>query len=420
MGAGALVRFWIAGALVACNVEPSAHDECHAELEAQAGCPAAALVVMSDFVSTQVALATPDGKTLCGSYFSTARAETTSTGFALSGDVVVPSTRPPSGRAVLIDRYGTNVVSFLVPSTGTILGQLAVGTGFESNPQDYLELDDRHALVSRWGQNPVPGQEPFDAGSDLLVIDTRALRIDARIALPAQEGFPPRPSGLVRVGTEAVVTLQRASTDVRSMGDGMLAGIDLDALAVAWTLTLRGLKNCGPVALAPDGAVGAVACTGFIDRTGAGSDIDQSAVVVLDVTTSPPSELRRLAAKDIAGGLLQNGLEFFAARRVLAKTQTALDGSANNRLLAIDLDVEDASHAAEVLLEARPNPTGAGQGVVFGGALCTPGCGDTCLLADADRRVLERWSIEGDVLVPLGAVSVTGTVGLPPRDLGGL
>lgn len=420
MNVRALVSLLLLLAAGACNVEPSAHDECRAALHAELGCPAAALVVTSDFVSTQVALTRLDGTTLCGSYVSTARAETTPVGFALSGDVVLPSTRPPSGRAVLIDRYGTNVVSFLEASTGKILGQLAIGTGFESNPQDYLELDERRALVSRWGQNPVPGHEPFDAGSDLLVIDTRGPRIEGRVALPAEDDFPPRPAGLARVGTAAVVTLQRASTDIRSMGDGMLAGVDLDALSVAWTLTLTGLRNCGALALAPDGALGAVACTGFIDRNGAGSDIAQSAIVVLDLTTTPPNELRRLPAAELAGGLLQNELEFFAPRRVLAKTQTALDGAANNRVLAVNLDAEVTSDAAQLLLEARPGAEGSGQGVVFGRALCTPGCGDVCLMADADRRVLQRWSIDGETLVPLGALALTGTVGLPPRDLAGL
>jgi len=409
----------LAAVLGACNVAPSAHDGCHADLHAEDGCPAAALVVTSDFVSTQVALTRLDGKTLCGSYVSTARAETTSVDFALSGDIVLPSSRPPSGRAVLIDRYGTNVVSLLEPSSGKILGQLAIGTGFESNPQDYLEIDERLALVSRWGQNPAPGHEAFDAGSDVLVIDTRALRIEGRIALPVQDELPPRPAGLVRVGDEAVVTLQRASTDIRRMGDGMLVGIELATRRVTWTLTLSGLENCGPLALAPDGAVGAVACTGFIDRTGAGSHSEASAIVVLDLTTTPPAELRRLPAASIAGGLLQNNLEFYASRRVLAKTQTALDGAANNRVLAVNLEAEDAN-AAESLLEARPSEDGAGQGVVFGGMLCSPGCGDVCLVADADRRVLERWTIDGETLVPSGALALTGTVGLPPRDLGGL
>jgi hypothetical protein len=73
-----------------------------------------------------------------------------------------------------------------------------------------------------------------------------------------------------------------------------------------------------------------------------------------------------------------------------------------------------------VLLEARPNGSGTGQGVVFGGMLCAPGCDGTCLVTDADRAVLERFTIDGDTLSPLGAVGIHGTVGLPPRDVGGL
>jgi hypothetical protein len=403
----------------ACNVEPTAHDECHATLAAASGCPAAALVVMSDYVSTQIGLTTLAGDTLCGSYFSTARAEATAVAFALSGDVALPSTRPPSGRAVVLDRYGTNVVSFLVAETGALLGQLAVGTGFESNPQDYLEIDTNRALVSRWGENPVPGQKAFDRGGDLLVIDTRALVIEGSIELP-RDDFPPRPAGLTRVGDQAVVTLQRASLDIRSMGDGMLVGVDLDALAVTWELPLEGLKNCGPLALAPDGAVGAVACTGYIDPDGIAESIDDSGLVVIDLSTEPPSELQRFPARELAGVSLQSELEFFAARRLLAKTQTALDGTGNNRLLAVELDAEDAADAAETLLEARPSASGAGQGIVLGGMLCTPDCGGTCLVADADRGVLERFAIDGDALTPLGARALKGTVGLPPREVGGL
>jgi hypothetical protein len=299
------------------------------------------------------------------------------------------------------------------------LGQLAVGTGFESNPQDYLEVDAQRALVSRWGENPVAGQVPFDHGGDLLVIDTEALAIEGSVALP-RDDFPPRPAGLTRVGREAVVTLQRAALDIRSMGDGRLVGVDLDELEVAWTVPLTGLKNCGALALAPDAAVGAVACTGYIDPNGVAVNLAESGIVILDFTTSPPSELRRFSALELAGDALQGDLEFFAPRRLLAKTQTALDAAGNNRLLAVDIDVEDAANAAVVLLEARPNDSGAGQGITFGGMLCTPGCGGICLVADADRGVLERFAIDGDALSHLDPLGVTGTVGLPPRDVNGL
>jgi hypothetical protein len=409
----------LGSALLACNVEPTAHDECHAKLSAASGCPAAALVVMSDYNSTQIALTTLSGDTLCGSYFSTARAEATPVAFALSGDVVLPSTRPASGRAVVIDRYGTNVVSFLVPETGVLLGQLAVGTGFESNPQDYLELDERRALVSRWGENPVPDQKPFDRGGDLLVIDSVGFAIEGRIPLP-HDDFPPRPTALTRIGEHAVVTLQRMSIDIRSMGDGRLVGIELDSLDIAWTLPLDGLKNCGALTVSPDGSLGAVACTGYVNRSGLAANLDDSGIVLFDLTSTPPVELRRLSAEVLAGVPLQAELEWFAPERLLAKTQTALDGDGNNRLLAVAIDADDAASAAEVLLEARPSGSGTGQGVVFGGMLCAPGCASTCLVADSDRGVLERFSIDGDTLSPLGALELHGTVGLPPRDVSGL
>jgi len=401
----------------ACNVSPVTHDECHATVARALGCPAAALVVMSDFVSTQIALTDPDGRTLCGSFISSARSETTPVSYALSGDAVLPSSAPTSGRAVVIDRYGTNVVSFLEPGTGRLEGQLALGTGFEANIQDYVELDDTRALVSRWGENPVPGEQPFDAGGDLLLIDTKGLEIRGSIALPRDEDWPPRPAGLTRVGDEVVVTLQRFSFDVRSQGDAMLVGIAGDAPSVSWTLPLTGLKNCGPLSLSPDGQLAALACTGFVNRTGAPVNLDESAVVLLDLATTPPSELTRFSAADVAGEPLQADVEFFSPRGVLLKTQTALGSALNNRILTLDLDVGPKS--VQTLLEARPSDDGAGQGVVYGGMLCSPGCGEHCLVADADRGVLERWAITQDGLLPEPPLAIGGSVGLPPRDVGG-
>lgn len=400
------------GAL-ACNVAPATHDHCDAELERAPGCPAGILVVMSDFSSSQVALATLDGRTLCGSLASSAGTEAP-VPYAFSGDLVLPSSPPAGGRAVLLDSYGTNVVSFLDPASGAVVSQLPVGTGFEASVEDYVDIDAGRALVSRWSDNPVPGQEPFDAGGDLLVLDTQTPRIAGEIPLPRDGGWPPRPAGLTRVGDEVWVTLQRFSTDVRSEADAELVGVSLADLRVAWTLLLPGVKNCGPAALSPDGERAVLACSGELDVTGAVQNLDESGVVVLDRTTSPPSELARFAASDLAGASLQGDVQPYAPGRVLLKTQTALGSASNNRLLAFDLDTGDA----QTLLEARQGARG-GQGVVYGGMFCTPGCADQCLLADADRAVIQRFSIEGDELVAEAPLPVEGSVGLPPRGLGG-
>ncbi len=57
---------------------------------------------------------------------------------------------------------------------------------------------------------------------------------------------------------------------------------------------------------------------------------------------------------------------------------------------------------------------------MLGGLHCAPGCGDVCLLTDAQRNKLRRWHVAGGALTPLDDVTVDTIVGLPPRDIGGL
>ena len=400
-------------AVSACNVEPVGGPTGGVTVIRQPGCPAAAIVVMSDFVSTQVAISALDGETLSASFVSTASASASGLALPLSGDVSVPSTRPPSGRVVLVDRFGTNVVTWLDPETARVLAQLPVGTGFQSNPQDYLELDERRALVSRWDENPAPGLEPFDAGGDLLVLDTLRPEITNSIALPRDGGIPPRPGAVSRIGDVAVVTLERVARDFRSAGEAMLVGVDPASESIAWSLTLPGLKNCGGLTLAPSGRRAALGCTGFIDRDGRAENVAHSALVVFDVTQRPPAPLKRFSASDLAGEPLQSDVEFFSEDGVLVKTQTTLGGSGNNRLLALELDSERVVTLAEAGSDA-----GDGKGIVYGGLLCTPGCGNVCLLADADRAVLARFAIANGALEALPSIRVEDEVGLPPRGLG--
>jgi hypothetical protein len=399
---------------VGCNVEPTAQDRCGASVTAAPGCPSAAVVVMSDFLSSQVALARLDGETLCGSFASTSRSEASALAFPFSGDLVAPSSPPSSGHVVLLDRFGTNVVSWLEPRTGAVLAQLPVGTGFQSNPQDYLEISPDRALVSRWGEDPVPGSEAFDGGGDLLVLDTEAPAIMGRIELPRPDEFAPRPAGLTPHGDVVLVTLQRAAVDVKSMGEALLAGVDPDAESVRFTVPLPGLKNCGRVTPSPSGERAVIACSGYVDRAGAPADIGESALVVLDLTRAIPAELSRLRAVDVAGTALQSDVAFYSDTGLLVKTQTPLGGDEDNRLLALDLETGVATELAR----ASRRSNGSGEGVVYGGLLCSPGCADTCLLADADQGVLLRWSIVEDGLEALPPLAVRGSVGLPPRELG--
>jgi hypothetical protein len=151
-----------------------------------------------------------------------------------------------------------------------------------------------------------------------------------------------------------------------------------------------------------------------IGSDGTVESLDQSALVVLDATVSPPREVERIQAADIAGEPLQNTAVFAGPALVLLKTQTPLGGSSNNRWLAYDLE----HGTTTTLLEARPDADGQGKGLVYGGTVCAPGCSNLCLMADADRGVVERAQVDADGAVELlDPITVEDTVGLPPRGL---
>src|SRR5512142_202362 len=107
--------------------------------DASVKCPLGIAARLGDpnYMASQVALTALDGTVLSASFISTASAQTDGLAFALSGDTALPNTAPASGRIVVIDRYGTNVLTWVDPSTARVQAQLSVGTGFESNPQDY-------------------------------------------------------------------------------------------------------------------------------------------------------------------------------------------------------------------------------------------------------------------------------------------
>lgn len=399
--------------LCACNVENTTPDTGGVGSAGQGNCPSGLSVVLSDYASTQVALSTLDGETLSRSFMSTGSAKTDGLSFALSGDVVLPSARTRSGRVVLIDRFGTNVITWADAASGGVLGQLAVGTGFESNPSDYLELDDTLALVSRFGQNSHPGAEPFDDGGDLLLLDTLSHSILGNIAFEASDGVPPRPSSMTRVGDEVLVSLVRVSQDFATTRESELVGVSATSLQIDFRVPYTGLTNCGRPALSPSGDVLAVACTGTLDVHGVVRNLDESALLLLDAHSQPPREISRFSALELASEPLQSSVVFASDSALLFKTQTSDSGSASNRWLMLDL----SSHAVTTLLEASPDAQGKGRGLLYGAMSCSPGCSDVCLLADADRGVLARVRIGAGAPEMLQPIVVDARSGLPPRDL---
>ncbi len=376
-------------------------------------CDQGTTALLTDYTSTQIALLACDGTVESASFLSTASTQASGLAFALSGDVALPNLTPPSGRVVLIDRYGTDVLTWADPATAHVYAQLQVGTGFNSNPMDYVEIDAKTAYVSRWGVNDAPGQQPFDSGSDLLVVDTQTPAITGSIAMPVKDSLPPRPAGMVRVGDTVIVVLQYTSEDFNTVGDSWLVGVQNGA--IAWQIDITGLKNCDRPSISPSGKTMAIGCEGQLDANGNVEELSAAEIVLYDLTSLPPSPVQHFPISDQLGSAPQSGLAWVCETTLLGKTQTPLGGTTNNQAFTLDL----ASGKATVLLTANPDSSGKGKGLVYGDVRCQPGCCNECMLADADVGKLRRWHISGCTLTPDSDVTVDPSTGLPPVSLGG-
>ncbi|WP_437594112.1 hypothetical protein [Sorangium sp. So ce1000] len=395
--------------LLGCNVDSPPPSTGGVHIGGQDACERGVVIVTSDYQSTNIVVSELDGTTLSPSFVSSAAAKP-GLSLALSGDVDVPRTAPPSGRVVLLDRYGTNVVTWMDLETAEVLAQLPIGQGFESNPQDYIEVGADRAFVSRYGSNPSPGVEPFDEGGDLLIVDTKDHSIAGRIALPEEEeGLLPRPSAMTRVGDDVVVALGRLAADLSTAGEGRLVGVSPEQGAVAWTVDIQGLYGCGRVAVSPSGERLAVACSSRFDAEAMEYDPATSDIVIFDARTSPPAELKRLGVARALGAAVQPSLAF-ASEDVLVGTAYAGSASAGDRAFSVSVATGEVTTLAL-----------ATQSYVFGGIHCSPGCGDVCLLSDAEKNKLRRWKVTANgAFEPLEDATVDTEIGLPPRGIGGL
>jgi DNA-binding beta-propeller fold protein YncE len=373
-------------------------------VESGAGCPGAIAAVSSDYASTNVSVLSTAGRLLSESIISSGSAPSGLT-TALSADVVLPTVTPASGRLVLIDRYPNSVLTWVDPATAAVLAQLSVGTGFASNPYDYLELDATKAYVPRLESNPHPGSEPNDAGGDLLIVDTERYAIAGSISLaqPDDGSFLPHPARLLAVNGEAWVVLERFEQEYGDAGDGRLVGVSPETDSVLWSLDLPGVANCGALALDPAGQRVAVACSGVLERA---DTIARSAVVLLDATVEPPVELARFDVGAELGSSPGPTLAWASDSILLGATYGDLRQGTTDLAYALEL----TTGSVRQLLDGR----GA---AVLGDALCAPGCSDICFMADAHAKVLRGWQVDGDQIARGHDVAVDPGIGLPPRAL---
>jgi hypothetical protein len=376
-------------------------------------CPAGYAISNSDFTSTNISATSVLGAVLSESVISSGSAPPGLT-TALSGDVVFPSAAPASGKLLLIDRYPNSVLTWVEPETGTVIQQLPVGTGFGANPHDYLELAANKAYVSRYESNPKPGQEPLDAGGDLLIIDPQANAITGRVELAATPDgdFLPRADHLLLVGDSVWVSLQRFDADFKTAGDARLVGVDPVSDAITWSLDLPGIASCGGVARSPSGKVVALACSGVasdMDAAQNAAPTRRSAIVLLDATVQPPVVITHFAAAAALGAPI-GGAIAFASETVLVSVALGDSGAQRNDI-AFTLDTTLGE--PQLLLDA-------GAAFALGDVHCAPGCTNLCFLADAQANALDVWKVSGDTLSAQPSIATDASIGLPPRAIGAL
>src|SRR6185295_3674277 len=97
--------------LLGCNVT-AASTTGGVDLPALGDCPRGVAVVSNDFLSSEIALLDPAGNVKSAAFLSSASAAATNLAAPLSGDIRVASARSRPGELVVVDRFGTDVLTF--------------------------------------------------------------------------------------------------------------------------------------------------------------------------------------------------------------------------------------------------------------------------------------------------------------------
>jgi hypothetical protein len=383
-------------------------------------CGRGIVVVESDYASTNVALLREDGLVHSESIASSATASVGLTA-PLSGDVVVPTMRVQGKEIVLIDRDpgASRLVWVDIEKIGR--RELSVGgSGFYADPYDFVQFSATKAYVTRFGSNPVPGQQPFDRGSDLLVVDPSVPRIVASIDMTPALGADasrvlPRPGQVVVVGARAFVLLGALPLNVLAIDVNIpsrLVTMDTTTEEIMDVLVVEGLANCTGIALSPTGQELSVLCSGKINDL-APSDPVGSGIARVDLT-SAPRVVKTWKGRELGPGPVGFHADYAAPSALVFETlgYKPTDGSAAQDDTVARLDLETGS--VETILKS------AGEAFTLGGIACDALC-RVCFAADAKRQggVVHRFAVdEQGHLGDDRAIKVETRIGLPPRYLG--
>ena len=388
-------------------------------------CGRGVALINSDYQSSSVALIDAAGQVASHHFISSASAPVALTA-PLSGDMALPNSIIAGDEAILIDRFPASVLTWVRLSDASVRAQLDVSTGFASNPQDVLPLADGRLYVSRFESHTNPGQQPYDAGGDLLIVAGDpphiAGRIDLQPALSDAPGYLPRANAMAHVNGSVFVLLAAHNTGFGDAAPSRLVRVDPASDNIQQVTVLTGLYGCTALAVSSPSQPPlrmAVSCTGRFDDAGE-PVVTESGVAILDaegtlqqVWMAPQSGVR---------GYGQT-VAWLDERHLLAvKLGTSVGPEVVTDALVM---VRIADGAVQTLLRSPTRPFELGQltclhPIAGTGALPDAAACGQCWLADAERGALQRIAGPGEDVQLLTPIHIDDGVGLPPRGLGRL
>ena len=374
-------------------------------------------IVNSDYQSASVSLVSIEGDVLSERFIASSSADP-GLSAALGSDVVLPTMPSTSPDLVLIDRTPAGVLTWVDRGSAKVRAQLNVGSGFASNPHDYVPVSDTKAYVTRFAWNLASGEQEFDEGNDVLVIDPSVPEIVDRIDLmpvlasePA--GFYPSADRALLVGDQLFVLAVGFNVDFTDRVASRLVTIDTAHDRIEDVLVFDGLTSCSSLELGPDGVTLAVACHGAFGEDPEAGHPD-SAIVLVDVEGTA-RETARFLATDLGGEMIA-GLAF-VDERTLVFTTFGRYADDLSQMAAPDtarlLDIEDGELLGEPFAQSKSIP------FTLGDVSCSPDT-RTCVLCDAetDGGVLHHFRVVDGELEDRFRIRTDDGLGLPPRALG--
>lgn len=365
-----------------------------------------AVIHSARYESTLVSLLSSDGELVQDDCINSG-SQDVKLSLALSGDVVLPSSPQREGELVLIDR-ANDALLWMDPTNCRVKSQLSVGPGgTQMNPRDIVTVSADKAYVTRF--NTLVAADGASTGGDVLVINPSAGALGTRIDLSAQavsEGdaaILPRPDALLLVDTQLFVSLGNQTSAFDTTATGRVAIIDTTTDAVTGTLDIPEYRYCTGLSYVQDEQTLVVTCSGqYVDGV---LDPTSSAMVLFDLSASPPVRKQTLAASDFGGRGVSSATPVSASRGFVT-IPGEFGTTPTDAVWSYDAGAGTTSRVYE-----------AADSFVLGNLFVLPG-GKSGLLADAtaeDPRI-RVLNLEGS-LAESRSFSSNPSANLPPRLL---